>query len=279
MNVSSQFAGLRSFRRALAARVETLESRELLATTATIPIGFNGPDVHGLGRTAIVDTMQNALQTQVTNGALLALRANTMTPADFSTGVSNVATNFQTNVDAQLLPHFKKVDAQLKGQAQSLILQINALDLQLNDGLIDPGTFTTEATSAVAAITGGPLHPTGTPLSGFAAATAELETQLDLLPPTLADGATPSLTLAQVQAIALADAQAYQTPVNTALFTQPKINAKVDTAINTFETSVAAISTTAATTPAQQLTAAITALDTALLDTDGLFGPKGPLRK
>ena len=58
-------------------------------------------------------------------------------------------------------------------------------------GLITTAEYTTEAGQAIAAITGGPLFPLNTPPRGFALATTALENQLNLLPPTLATGASP----------------------------------------------------------------------------------------
>ena len=219
--------------------------------------------------------METALQSQLTNGVLTALQGGTLTQPDFQISVFNIVTNYQTNVDQQLLPRFKNIDAILKGQAQSVIGVGNALNTQLEAGLITQAQYTTEAAQAINAITGGPLYPLNTPNSGFVKATQALETQLNLLPPRSPPARRPPLTLVQAQAIANADAEAYLLPMNTALFTHPNIARKVNTAVQTFETSVNAITTTGTTTPAQQMTAAITALDDALLDNNGLFGPNG----
>lgn len=286
MSIQSRFSGRRVARRASVVGVELLESKALMATsTATIATGFTAPDLAPLIHEAVynhvntgpetIRTMETALQSQLTNGVLTALQGGTLTQPDFELSVFNIVTNYETNVDQQLLPRFKNIDAILKGQAQSVIGIGRALNTQLQAGLITQAQYTTEAEQAINAITGGPLYPLNTSNSGFVKATQALETQLNLLPPALATGATPSLTLIQAQAIANADADAYLLPMNTALFTHPNVARKVNNAVQTFKTSVAAITTTGATTPAQQLTAAITALDAALLDNNGLFGPNG----
>jgi hypothetical protein len=264
--------------------VECLETRALLATsTASIATGFTAPDLSGLVRLAFegkntgpaaINTMQTALQSQLTNGVLTALQGGTLTPADFTTSVNNVVTAFEVNVDSQL-GHFFNIDNILKGRGQAVQQGINALNVQLNDGLITTATYTTEAGSVINGLTGGPLFALHTPNSGFAQATSNLETQLKLLPPTLATGATPSLTLAQVQAIADADAEAYRAAMNASLFTRKNVSTLVDQAVNTFETSINGITSTDPTTQAAEVTAAITALDAALLDNTGLFGPNG----
>ncbi len=280
----------RQVKRSSVLSFESLETKALMATsTAAIATGFTGVDLSGFTfRAAVlhentsgatISKAENALQSQITSNALVALQAGTLVPADFQTSVNNIVNSYQTNIDQQLLPRFKNIDAILDGQAQTIQQTIAALNTQLTAGLITTATYTTEAAQAVNAITGGPLFPLNTPTSGLATATKALETQLNLLPPTLATGATPSLTLTQVQEVSAADTTAYSVAMNTALFTRPKLVAKVNTAITTYSASVAAITTTGTTTPAQQLTAAITALDTALLDTDGLFGPKGSVSK
>ena len=180
---------------------------------------------------------------------MTALQGGTLTQADFQTSVFNVVTNYQTNVDQQLLPRFKNLDAILKGQAQSVLAVGIALNQQLTAGLITEAEYTTEAGQTINAITGGPLYPLNTSNSGFSAATVDLENQLNLLPPTLATGASPSLTLTQVQGIANADAEAYRTPVNTALFTRrtwPGRSTPRSTPLNPASTR---ITTTGATTP------------------------------
>lgn len=286
----NRFAGKTSVRRGAVVAVEVLESKALLATsTASIATGFNAPDLgpyiarnlnnHENTGPAVIRTMETALQSQLTNGVLTALQGGTLTQADFQTSVANVVTNYETNVDQQLLPRFKNIDAILKGQARSVLAVGSALNLQQTEGLITSAQYTTEAGQAINAITGGPLYPLNSANSGFASATSTLETQLKLLPPALATGATPSLTLAQAQAVAVADAEAYRVPVGAALFGHNHVNGRVNTALNTFESSVNAITSTGTTLPAQQLTAAITALDAALLDSNGLFGPNGPHRK
>ncbi|MCA1684495.1 MAG: hypothetical protein LC745_00615 [Planctomycetia bacterium] len=277
-------------RRTAAVGVEGLESRELLATsTAAIATGFIAPDLSSLIYRAVVRhqntgpatirMMENALQSQLNSGVLTALQGGTLTPANFSTSVANVVSSYETNVDQQLLPRFPNIDAILKGQAQSVLAVGNALNTQLKAGLITQTVYTTQAAQAINAITGGPLFPLNTNANGYAQVTTFLVNQLNLLPPALATGASPSLTLAQAKSIAIADAEAYRVPLNTALFTRPFFAGNVNSALNTFEASVNAITSTGSTLPAQQFTNAITTLDASLLGTSGLFGNSGLFRR
>ena len=240
----------------------------LAASTASVATGFVAPDLAPLTYEALhnhvntgpetIRTMETALQSQLTNGVLTALQGGALNQSDFQLSVFNVVSSYQTNVNQQLLPHFKNIDAILKGQAQSVIAVGNALNTQLEAGLITQDQYTTEAGQAINAITGGPLFPLNTPNSGFVTATRPLRPSSTSCR-RLATGATPPLTLVQAQAIAQADAEAYRLPMNTALFTHPNVARTVNTALHTFESSVNAITATGTTPPAQELTAAIAA--------------------
>jgi hypothetical protein len=227
---------------------------------------------------ATIDTMTGALQSELTSGPLANLNSGTDTRAQFLTDVGTLLTDFNANVDSQLLPRFPNVDAIIKLQGAAVQSELAALDAQETSGLISSSEFATGAGTAINTLTSGPLFPLNTPVSGFASATQTLIDQLNTLPPTLATGATPSLSVAQVKTVATADADAYEAAAVASLYGNPWVEGQVKQAVSTFETSVSNLSTTSSTAQTE-LSSAISALDSALLDSTGLFGPLGPLKR
>lgn len=260
---------------------ESLEARELLAANVTWPSlapyiaaadkGINSGE-------ATIHKMVSALEAQLTSGPLAGLQAGTLNPSTFQSDVAGVVSSFRSYVDGQLLPRFPTIDTILNLQATSIESQLSALDAQETAGLISSATETTKAGTTIQGLVSGPLKPLHTPPAGFTAATTALKTELNLLPPTLATGASPALTVGEVQSIAVADAQAYQNALAASLYTRPMVNQEAVVAINAFVTKVDNLSTSAGSAQSE-LTAAIAALDAALLDTTGLFGPHGPVAR
>src|SRR5262249_60206819 len=105
------------------------------------------------------------------------------------------------------------------------------------------------------------------------------ETDLNTLAQSLASGATPSLTIAQVRETLNAEAEAYRADVSGSLYLHPNINQVVNNAVTTLETQVSTIAQSGASDAQAQVQAAIAAFDAALLDTTGLFGSSGPLAR
>jgi len=93
--------------------------------------------------------------------------------------------------------------------------------------------------------------------------------------PTLGVGASPSLTIQQVQTVVDAEATAYSDTLAASLVTHPNVLSQVNSALTTLTNSVANIAVGTSTTPGTLLTSAIAAFDQAILDTTGLFGPLG----
>jgi hypothetical protein len=275
-------SGSRRFRRCVAVGVECLEGRALLATAT-----FSPPDLTGFieaarnGKNtgpATINTMVSALQNQLTSGPLADLTAGTDTPASFQTAVSDLVTSYQSNVNAQLSPEFPNITNILNLEGTKIESELSALVTQESVGLITSATLQAQAGTAINGLTAGPLLALHTPFSGYVTATQTLETELNLLPPTLATGATPSLTVAQVQQAANADSKAYSDAMASALYLHPNVNAMVNSALSTFNSSVSTLGQNGADAQTQ-LTAAIASLDTALLDVTGLFGPQGVVAK
>ncbi len=152
---------------------------------------------------------------------------------------------------------------------------IAADQAQLTVGFITQSTFNSQAAAAINSLTQGPLRPQNTPNGGFAKATKTLETQLRALQPTLDTGASPALTLTQLQTVADADAAAYAAAVNASLVGHNNVSIVVNNSVTAFARNVANIAATSPADASNLYANAITNLDDALLDTTGLFGPKG----
>ena len=260
-------------------RCEALESRELLATAA-----FVAPDLspyivaalHGRNTgAATIQRMLSSLQGQLNSGPLAALTAGTDTQATFATDVNNLVVGYQASVAQQLSPRFPNITNILTLQGTKVESLIAADEAQLAAGLITPATFQSQASLAINSLNGSALSPLNAPNSAFAQATKQLETQLNLLPPTLATGATPFLTIQQVQTVVNAEAKAYHDALAASLVTHPNVESRVNSAVTTLTNSVANIAAGTPTSESSMLSAAIVAFDQALLDTTGLFGPLG----
>jgi hypothetical protein len=274
-------------RRARDLRVEALEPRALLTASAET---FNPPSLttliqqalaeHHRQNTApaVIDTMLESLQTQLTSGPLADLIAGTVNSTDFVTEVQNLETSFEANVDLQLSPRFPNVDKLLKLQGQRIVAEVSSLNQQNSVGLITNANLPADAAFAINSLSAGPIFALNTPLSAGVTTTTNFETNLKTLVSALSTGATPSLTLAQVNTTLQAEADAYQAASDSALLvTHPNIAAIVDSAVTTLETASTTIANAGGTNAQSQtqLTAAIQAFDAAILDDTGLFGPNG----
>lgn len=262
--------------------MEGLESRALMATGV-----FTAPDLtpyihaalyQGVNTApAVIRVMDKALQQQLTDGPLAGLKDGSVTPADFQTEVSNLVASFRADAATQLSPRFPNVTKIIQDQGTKIESQLAAIGAQQDAGFITDATQITDSTTAINALTGGPLFPLHTPLAGYQKTTQTLLDNLKTISGGLATGANPALTLTQAQTLATADTKAYQNSVDASLFLRPNVAAKVATAVTTFDTTVNAITEGGTTSTQDQFNTAIAALDAALLDTTGLFGPSGPV--
>lgn len=271
--------------------VEVLEQRALLAAAAET---FNPPSLTDLIRRALaehhrentapaaIDRMVDALQTQLTSGPLADLTAGKVNGTDFVTEVQNLETSFEANVDLQLSPRFPNVDKLLKLQGQRVVANVTSLNQQNSVGLISDAALATDSAAVINTLTGGPIFALNTPVSAFVDRTTDFETKLNTLVAALGPGATPSLTLAQVNTTLQAEADGYQAAMDSGLtVTNPHIAAIVDAAVATLETQSTTIANAGGTNSQSQtqLTAAIQAFDAAILDSTGLFGPNGVIKQ
>jgi len=273
-------------RRGQVFRVEVLEARALLAAASET---FNPPSLAALIQRARdgentapegLHIMLQALQTQLDSGPLADLKAGTVNGSDFVTEVQNLETSFEQNVDAQLSPEFPNCDKLLKLSGQRIVADVTSLNQQNSVGLISDTDLPTRAQTAIDSLTGGPLLPLGTPLSAFVDTTKSFEADLNTLVQSLSASASPMLTLADMNTTLQAEAAAYQADLDAALLvTHPKIAAMVDSAVANLENQSNTIAHAGGSTAQSQLTDAINAFDTAILDKTGLFGPSGIVSK
>jgi hypothetical protein len=250
--------------------VEGLETRALLAVRSET---FVAPNLSTLiaealnGKNtapAVINTMVSALETQLTNGPLADLKAGNVSNDEFNTEVSELVSSFDSNVDAQLLPRFKNVDAIIKLQGTKVETDLASQTAQQTAGLTTAPQLLTNATTAVNALTGGPLFPLHTPASAFVSVTQAFETNLNTITASLATNATTPLTLTQAQTVSKAEAEAYRAAMQSSLYLHPTVFQQISSAVDTFESSVAAITTTGSTSTQAQFQAAVTALDNTL---------------
>lgn len=270
-------------RRRIAISLEALEDRAV----PTVAVSFTPPDLSGFIQRAqngantsmpTINTMVQALQTQLTSGPLAALNAGTITPTDFATEVESLVSSYQSNVDTQLSPAFPHIDTILKDQGTMIEAQLFVIGTELSSGLITSSVALGATSTAIDGLTSGPLHPLHTTRAEYVTATQFFESQLKTVAAALAPGASPSITTAQALTIGQALAGAYGDSMQASLFRHPQVNAALNNAINNL--------ITAASTAGQNggnvvtdLTNAFNAFDTAVLGTDGVFGTNGLLAK
>jgi hypothetical protein len=262
---------------------ESLEPRALLSTTTET---FTGPSLSDLIQQAYSGTdtapaaiarMEQALETQLKSGPLADLKSGAVNGNGFVTEVQSLESSYEQNLDKQLSPQFPNVDQILKLQGQAIVADVIALNQQESVGLITSARLITDAQSAIATLTNGPINALDTPLSAYAAATQTFESDLTALANALGTSASPALTPGQASATGLAETLAYQADLHAGLqVLHPNISNEVDSAVTTLETAASRLAqATDSATAQSQLKAAISTFDTALLDKTGVFGPQG----
>ncbi len=218
--------------------------------------------------------MLTSLEGQLEAGPLANLNAGTDTATTFGTDVNNYVTGYQASANQQL-PKFPYTATILVQYGNKVTALIAADQAQLTEGAITQSTFNSQAASAIESLTKGPLHPKNTPNEGFAKATKDFETELKSLQPMLDTGASPSLTDTQLQSIVNADANGYASAVGASLVGHNNVSTLVNNAVTALSRTVANIAATNPADSANLYANALIQLDDALLDTTGLFGPKG----
>jgi len=253
----------------LAASAETFTGPSL---TDLIVLARQGTDTAQAG----INRMLQALETQLTSGPLADLNNGTVDGNGFVTEVQSLAASYAQNVDQQLLPEFPNVDTLLKLQGQRIVADETSLNQQSSVGLLSSSQFATQAQTAINSLTGGPLFSLHTPLSGYVTATQNFQSNLHTLAQSLSSSATTSLTPGQVSATMLAEIVAYDADIHAALqVTHPDISNTVDLALASLGSTASSIASETSSAAQTDVNSAISTFDTAILDTTGVFGPKG----
>jgi hypothetical protein len=266
-------------RRGRVLRVEALEDRQLLATTAAtstwpslsglIQQALNGKDTSK----ATINTMLKALDTQLTNGPLADLKSGAVTGDVFVTETQGVVADFDQNVDQQLLPRFPNIDEMLKLQSLRMSATMSALDQANTVGLSTFTDFWTSAQTVINSLTTGPINSLATPLSGFVSITQTFEQALNAVSSQV--GGT-TLAPADAAVTIQADSEAYRSTMMAGLLiTHTDFANQVNLAVDTLESSTSGIGADTAANAQATINRAIVAFDTAILDTSGLFGSSG----
>jgi hypothetical protein len=261
--------------------VEGLEPRALLAVATE---SFQAPDLTDLKEMArrgvntapaAIDRMVQALETQLTSGPLADLQAGTVDGSGFVQEVAGLVASYQANADQQLSPGAPNVDNLIKLQGARIQADVNALNQQSTAGLLTSDQLATDAATTIGDLTGGSLKPLGTPLSAYVSRTQTFEADLNTLVQSLASGASTPLTIADVGTALDAEAAAYRADLAGSLYVHPRINTLVDNAVINLENQVTSISQANPGDAQAQVQDAVTAFDSAILDTTGVFGPNG----
>ena len=117
-----------------------------------------------------------------------------------------------------------------------------------------------------------------TPVSAYVTETQSFETDLGTVTDQLS--ATTPLSLSDVSTTIQAEAEAYRASMDAGLqVTHPNISSTVNSAVTTLESSVIAIAIANSSTAESDISTAIAAFDSAILDTTGLFGLNGPVNQ
>ena len=263
-------------------RIEALEDRALLAASAET---FTGPSLKDLivlaqqgenTAPAAIDRVVEALATQLTSGPLTDLTDGAVDDNGFVTEVQSLEASYAQYVDQTLLPEFPNVDTLLQLEGQRIVADETALNQQSSVGLLSSSDFEAEAQTDINSLTGGPLFSLGTPLSGYATATQNFESNLQTLAQSLSSSATTPLTPEQVSATMLAESVAYDADIHAALqVTHPDMSNTVDLAVANLGSTASSIASETSSAAQTDVTGAISTFDTAILDRSGIFGPAG----
>jgi hypothetical protein len=261
--------------------VEGLEARALLATGTG---AFQAPDLSDLIREAFngvntapaaINREVQALGAQLITGPLADLKAGTVDGDGFIQEVSTLVTSYETTIDQQLSARFPTVSKMMTLQGERILADLSSLNQQATVGLITSDQLATDATAAIGNLTTGSLKALGTPFGAYVDRTRTFESDLNTLAGTLSSTATTPLTLAQVDTTLDAEAEAYRADMSGSLVLHPAIDQMVVTAVTDLEDQVDTIAQNNPSDAQTEIQNAIAAFDAAVLDTTGIFGPRG----
>ena len=220
--------------------------------------------------------MELALETQLVNGPLADLTAGNVNGNGFVSEVQSLESSYEQGLDQQLSPEFPHVDEILKLQGQAIVADVISLNQQEAVGLISSSELAADAQAAIVSPTNGPIGDFNTSSHGYTSTTQTFESNIAALAQSLGSSASPSLTPAKVSATALTETEAYQVDLHAGLqVLHPNVSNNVDTAVNALESVESGIAQDAASAAQTQLTSALTAFNSAMLGSGGLFVSSG----
>ena len=260
---------------------EALETRTLLTAAET----FSGPSLTDLimmarqgedTAPAAIDRMLQSLETQLTAGPLADLSSATVDGNGFVQEVQSLESSYEQNVDGQLSPEFPHVDEMLKLAGQAIVADVISLNQQNTVGLISNSALADRREEG----------------DRFGNRRADLLTQYVARRLLAAARRSRQTCKPLCRAWALERRRRWMRP-RSARRSWPRPEAYLSDLHSGLEvtnpksrTSSMPPSITSKVRPARsprttadaesQLSSAISTFDTAMLDTNGLFGPGGP---
>ena len=263
---------------------------------------------------SITNRMVKALESQLQAGPLTDLNSGAVMATDFIAEAQSLELSYEQDVDRQLTGKFANKTDLLLGSlgeildldGQRVVANLISLGQQEDARLINGSEFAQSSQSVISSLTSGPIHPLGTTLSGMASTTSAVKSQLAILSQSLAEGvftenpggprrlvgSSPSPSeilndeLTTIQGLNLlnltldAELEGYRASVQAATrVTQTGIADRADAAINTLENAVSGIARDDPSDASSELNSDINTFDASVLDTKGVFGPRGAYSK
>ena len=226
---------------------------------------------------AQINLMVDALDSQLQAGPLADLNAGAVTGNGFISRVQGLEAGFEQYADQQFGSKYRGTDQIVKLQGERVVAGLIALNQQESAGLISSPALASSAAAEIKSLASGPIVAIGTKTTAITAATKSFEAELAGVTQGLSQS---TLTLAQAALTLEAEAEAYRAEIHAGIQrTQLRISGEADTAINALELSAIQIAQANASTAESQLSGSIATFENAVLDTKGLFAPKGALSR
>ena len=261
--------------------IEGLEARALLTVASEtftgpsladlIALAEKGTDTAG----AAINRELSALETQLTDGPLSDLTSGTVDSSGFVQEVQSMEMSYEQEL-GQVLADFPNINEILDLGGQAVVADAVSLNQEYSVGLLSSSDLASYAQTAIDSLTAAPIDSLNLSLSTYASETEAFESELNTLVQSLSTTATTALTPSEVSTTALTEADAFIADVSPGLeVTHPNIDKIVENAVNNLESTASALASDSSADAQSALHGAIGALDAALLDTNGLFGPDG----
>jgi hypothetical protein len=278
MSIRREGKGRRRVGRRRGFSIESLERRELLAAAET----FTGPTLSGLIKQAehgentepaIVKRMVSALDSQLESGPLGDLDDGAVNSDGFVAEAQSLEISYEQYTDEELSPKFANLDEVIRLQGEAVVASLVAENQESAAGLLSSSSLDNVFLITTASLTTGPIQAIGTSTTALANLTKTFRNDLNILADDLGNG---SLTLNQVNTTVDAEAEAYRAEVHAGVQVGDlAVSGHADTDINALENIVNAIDQTDPSDAETELNSAIKTFTNSVLDTTGLFGPRG----